>query len=243
MLRVIKGFALSLVFLFCSCGEDKKSDEIHFSTSGEYPPFEYMVHGQLQGFDIDLAILLSEKLGKKAVFDNMQFSSVLPALKSGQVDAAISTITITPERQYNVDFTEPYYFESMGLVFKQDNPVQNEHQLASKRVACQLGSTMEFWLKKHIPINQIMVMDNNNQAIEALKAGYVDAVLLDGSQSRVFSQKNPGLAAITFAKSEDGYGIALMKNSPLKQAFNKALLALKTSGNLEKLRKKWLGAA
>jgi polar amino acid transport system substrate-binding protein len=238
---IYRGFVLGLTFLLCSCGSDRKSDEIHFSTSGEYPPFEYMVHGELQGFDIDLATLLSEKLGKKAVFENMQFSSVLPALTSGQVDAAISTITITPERQYNVDFTVPYYFESMGLIFKQNNPIHDELQLASKRVACQLGSTMEFWLKKHIPGRQIMVMDNNNQAIEALKAGYVDAVLLDGSQSRVFSQKNSGLAAITFAKSEDGYGIALKKNSPLQHQLNQALLELKSSGAIEKLRNKWLG--
>lgn len=202
-----------------------------------------MVQAQLYGFDIDLAILLSKKLGKKAVFENMQFSSVLPALASGQADAAISTITITPERQNNIDFTKPYHFAAMGLVFKQDKPIHDESQLISKKVACQLGSTMESWLKKYIPHEQIMVMDTNNQAIEALKAGHVDAVLLDDSQSTVFSNKNLEFAAITFVTSEDGYAIALKKGSPLQNEMNNALLELQSSGEIDKLKVKWLRAS
>lgn len=241
MNKLTVGLLVSSFYLLISCSNDSNKNEIHFAISGEYPPFEYFVRGDLQGFDVDLAKKLSQKLGKKAVFENMQFSSVLPALTSGQVDAAISTITITPARQKNIAFTTPYYFEAMALVFKQAMPIPDEAHLAKKKVACQLGSTMETWLKKHVPYDQIMIMDNNIQAIEALKAGYVDAVLMDGAQGKIFSTKNPGLAAAAFVKSEDGYGIALKKDSPMLPGFNQALLELQTSGEIEKLREKWLG--
>lgn len=65
------GLLASSFYLLCSCGSDKKTDEIHFATLGEYPPFEYLVRGNLQGFDVDLANMLSQKPGKKAVFENM----------------------------------------------------------------------------------------------------------------------------------------------------------------------------
>ena len=113
----------SLLFLTgCSNNkENKETTTIHFATSAEYPPFEYQEHGVLKGFDIELAKLIAKELGKEAVFDNMQFSSILPALTSGQVDIAISTITITNERK-NFRFTAPYYFEGMAAVFKQETP-------------------------------------------------------------------------------------------------------------------------
>lgn len=243
MNKLIVTLAVSSFLLLSACNGNgnENSKEIHFSTSAEYPPFEYVVRGEITGFDVDLGNLVAKKLGKKAVFENMQFSSVLPALTLGQVEAAISTITITPERKKNIDFTEPYYFEAMALVYKQDKPIHGEGQLAGKKVACQLGSTMEIWLKKHLLQEQIMVMNNNNQAIEALKAGYVDAVLMDGAQGTIFSKKNPGLATSFIAKSEDGYAIAVKKGSPLLTEINQALLALHASGDIKNLEKKWLG--
>ena len=67
---------------------------------------------------------------------------------------------------------------------------------------------MEIWLKKHAAEEAIVAMDNNNQAVEALKAGHVDVVLMDGAQGAIFSQKNPGLSYAIIAKAEDGMALA-----------------------------------
>ncbi len=232
-------FILSTLTL-SGCSGEEKTNTLHFATSAEYPPFEYLDHGELKGFDIDLAKLITKELGKDAVFDNMQFSSILPAISFGQDDMAISTITITPERKVNLDFSSPYYFESMAVVFKKGQPLDSAAQLANKKLACQLGTTMELWTKKYAPTAELISMNNNNQAIEALKAGHVEAVIMDGAQGLVFSQKNPGLSYVLIAKSDDGYGIALPKNSPLTTQVNQALKKLKDSGAIAKLQHQWL---
>ncbi|MCW8469055.1 ABC transporter substrate-binding protein [Fluoribacter gormanii] len=232
---------LSLLVSICYAKvSDGNIQYIHFAVAAEYPPFEYNDHGEIKGFDIDLARLIAKKLGKEAFFDTMQFSSILPALSSGQVDAAISTITITDQRKKNFDFTEPYYFESMAAVFPGTKPINDVTQLTDKKIAVQLGSTMEIWLKKNMPNANLLVMDNNNQTIAALKAGHVDLVLVDGVQGAVFSKKNPGLSFAVLAKSTDGYGLAIKKNSKLTQKINHALDELEQSGELAALKKKWL---
>lgn len=236
---ILAGFAF-FVSLFYAKNPNKSVQYIHFAVAAEYPPFEYSDHGEIKGFDIDLARLIAKKLGKESFFDTMQFSSILPALSTGQVDAAISTITITEQRQKNFDFTKPYYFESMAAVFTEKKPIKDVKQLTDKKIAVQLGSSMEIWLKKNIPNVNLLVMDNNNQSIAALKAGHVDLVLVDGIQGAVFSQKNPGLSYAVIAKSADGYGLALKKNSELTQKINYVLHELEQNGELAELKKKWL---
>jgi len=236
---IYMGFLLGLT----GCGEKNDHATLHFAISAEYPPFEYQSQGQIQGFDIDLGKLIASRLGKEAVFDNMQFSSILPALITGQVDVAISTITITEERKKSVDFTTPYYFDGLAAVFHKETPIKNVAQLKGKKLASQLGTTMQIWLKKNFPNEANVAMDSNNQAIEALKAGHVDVVLMDGAQAAVFSQKNPGLAYAIITKSKDGYSLALKKGSILTAEINHVLKTLEAEGEIEKLKQKWLGAS
>ncbi len=240
MNKLIISCSMFLVLLLSGCSDDKNTVALHFATSAEYPPFEYSEQGVLKGFDVDLARMVAKELGKKAEFHNMQFSSILPALLSGQVDAAISTITITEDRGKNMDFSIPYYFEGMAAVFKDGNPVSSLAVLKDKKVACQLGTTMEIWIKKQAPTAELTLLDNNNQAIEALKAGHVEVVLMDGAQAAIFSKKNHGLTYVLIAQAEDGYGIALQKNSALTSEINLALKNLEAKGDIKKLQSKWL---
>ena len=230
------------MFTYClsSCTDQRGHNELTFATSAEYPPFEYRVSGKLIGFEIELAKLIAEQLGKKARFQDMQFSAVLPAVQSGIVDAGISTITITEERKENFSFSVPYYLESIAVIFHKNVPIENRSDLTGKKIACQIGTTMEIWLKKHTKDTEIITMDNNPQAIEMLKAGHVDKVLIDTVQAHTFTEKNPELAYEVIARADAGYGIAFKKGSLLTEQVNKALRTLESNGEIAKLKKRYL---
>lgn len=228
-----------LTFLISGCSQEKNQQTIVFAVSSEYPPFEYKENGQLVGFDIDLARLIAKSLHKKAVFLDMQFSAILPTIVTQQADAAISTITVTGERRRNVDFSDLYYKDGLALIYSKQAPLTKETAFNGTKMAYQLGSTMEVWLKTHAPGASLSAFDSNHQAVAALKAGHVQGVLMDAMQVGVFCEKNPGLAGIYIATSEDGYAIALPKQSPLRADINKALANLKAKGLIKQLETKW----
>lgn len=241
---MLKYFALALVavtLLITGC-DNKKLNTIKFATSADYPPFEYYEEGKITGFDIELAKLIAQELKKEAIFEDMQFNAILASLQNGSVDAAISTITATEERQKGADFSQPYYSENLAVVFHKDTPIMDKTQLAGKKIICQLGSTMEIWLKKQdFPGTEIIIMDNNNQAIEALKARHADGVLINDIQGKAFSEKNEDLGQAFIAQTNNSYAIAFKKGSPLKDEIDKALSSLSAKGELTKLEEKWLG--
>ena len=240
MKKYITSLLIVSTFFFAGCNNKEPANILKFGTSAEYPPFEYYDHGEIKGFDIDLAKLVAKELGKEAVFENIQFSSILPALTGGQVDIGIATITITEERQQNFDFSEPYYTENFATLFKDEQPITDQSQLSGKKVACQFGSTMEIWLKANVLKAEIIAVDHNNQAVEMLKAGNADVVLVNGVQGAIFSKENPGLSYAVIAESGDGYGMAFSKGSPLKDKVNLALKALRARGEIKKLQEKWV---
>lgn len=240
MKRLFNIFLAVAIIGISGCKKEDDTTKIVFVTSSGYPPFEYIHEGKLTGFDIDLATAIAEEIGREAIFEDREFSAVFPTLQSGQADAAIGTLTITPERQKNFDFTPPYYHETMAVVYEKAHPIKTAGALSGQKIVCQLGSTMEIWLRKNVPSADIMTLDKTNQAIEALKAGHVNAVVVDGVQAALFVQQNPELGFDILGTSEDGYGVAFPKESPLYAPVNAALEKLKSNGTLAKIQAKWL---
>ncbi len=231
---------ISFLFLIVGHVQSKEDNKIKFVISADYPPFEYYENSEFKGLDIDIANLVAKSLGKEAVFENMRFSNILMAVNAGHVDAAISTITITEERQKNFDFSIPYHFDSIAVVFQKKAPITEKAQLQGKKIACQLGTTMEIWSNENITDAFVIAMNSNSPAIEALKIGHVDAVVMDAAQAIVFSEKSPDLHYSIIGESKDGYGIAFKKGSKLKVKIDGALRTLEKEGKIQKIRDKWL---
>ena len=113
-----------------------------------------MQNGEFRGFDIDLAKLIAKKMNKAVEFKDMQFNNLFQALNANQIDVAISMITITEEREKNFDFSIPYYFNKIGTIFYKNSKIEKIDDLHNKKLTCQLGTTMEIWIKKKLPNNQ-----------------------------------------------------------------------------------------
>ena len=213
MKKILSSLLISSMLVFSGCSDKKNENTIIFGVSTDYPPFEYIEDAQLKGFDIDLANMIGESLNKKVEIKDMQFSNLMHAINSDNIDAAISTITATEERKKHFDFSDPYYNSAISIVYKEASEIEvsDNMNFQGKKIACQLGSVMEIWVNKNLENVNIVKVDHNNQAIESLKSGHVDFVVVDNIQAAEFVSKNPGLKHKIIAKSDEGYAIEFKK--------------------------------
>ncbi|MEH7662549.1 transporter substrate-binding domain-containing protein, partial [Bacillus velezensis] len=106
--------AACITFALSACGSGNSGSEggknkLIMGTSADYKPFEYKDGDQITGFDVDLAKALGKKTGYDVEVQDMDFNSLITALKSKQVDMILSGMTPTPERKKQVDFSDIYY--------------------------------------------------------------------------------------------------------------------------------------
>lgn len=238
------------IYILLLIGCQQASDDIHkkeilkVGVSAEYPPFEFQQGGKTVGFDIDLIEAVASELGMKAEIQDMSFHSLISALQTNKIDVAISGMTITPERQKNVDFTDSYYQDTPTVVFIKEKANLTK-DLTNKKLGVQLGSTPETWAKQQAKLYkgvEIISLDANPLLIEKLKLGQIDYVVIGKLQAIEFCKANPALSYVLVGQQSEGYGIALAKNSSLTEKVNQAILKFKKNGYLQQLETKWIGA-
>lgn len=241
------GIAILMLSLFGCNNEPAKTLEeentLIMGVTADYPPFEFIKHKKIVGFDIDLAHEIANELGYKIYIKDMDFSALIPALHAGKIDFILSSMSRTPEREKAVDFSVPYYIPTFAIIYKKDNPIKRTEDFSNKTIAVQLGSTMELFLKeqlKRVKNLDILTLSRTPTMIQELKLGRVNGVLIEEAQAKEFSQKNPELAYSLIADNKEGIAVAFAKNSKLKSKFNAAINKLKKSGKLEELENKWL---
>jgi polar amino acid transport system substrate-binding protein len=246
-----------LVGVLAACGSTKKDNAtgdssnkkvLTMGTSADYPPFESVdteKSKNIIGFDVDLANAIAGKLGYKVQVKDMDFSGLIQALKSGQVDFVMAGMTPTADRKKNVDFSDIYYTAQHMIVSKKNSGINKLEDLKGKTVGVQLGSIQEGKAKdinKTVPIN-IVNRDRIPDLIQELKAGRMDAAIIEDTVAKGFFKKETELKGFTISDdpNEAGSAIAFPKNSDLTAKFNKELKTMKQNGELNKLIVKWFG--
>ena len=234
-------FSVLAALLITSCQNTQKNpNSIQIGICSDYPPFESRNdQNALVGYDVDLSHMIGQELGKKVEFVDMSFNTLLNSVRSGKIDMVISSVGITEEREKQVDFSEPYFFNRLTVVSRKDMPLANENTLPGKKIGVQLGSSFAHWAKTR-NLNNITAMDLNPQLIEALKAKQIEGVIIDYAQAAIFCQKNPELIYHFLEHDEQGTAVVFQKGSPLRDSVNQILQKLKASGQLQALEKKWL---
>ena len=99
----------------------KAAQQLVVATNAEFAPWEYKEGNKYYGIDMEIAKLIADELGLELVIDDMQFNMVVGAVGKNGVDIAMSGITITAERQEVINFSTPYYTESIVIVCKADD--------------------------------------------------------------------------------------------------------------------------
>ena len=226
--------------------EIKEDGKIIMGANPEYPPFEFVVmeNGKKEyvGIDFDLAQLIADEIGVELEFSEVAFNALIPTLQSNKIDMIISGMTYTEERAKQVDFSE-FYFETSNQFIVQKGEEGNYSDFSDfegKKIGVLKASTQELLANKILPDNEILPMNKNGDVIEALKAGRVDAVIMDEIVVKDFVKSNPNkIVAVDKVKIDEeteGNSVAVQKgNTELLEAINKVIKEAKENGKLEEI--------
>ena len=210
-----------------------------------YQPFEFTKNGKTVGFDVDLMREVGKRAGFEPQFQNVTFDGIIQGLGSGLYDTAISAMTITTEREKQIDFSKPYFNADQSLMVQKDSKIKSTDDLSGKTVGVQIGTTGAMTandLKKKGKIGQVRTFDTITDAFSALENGQVDAIINDFPVSAYRAKTSNGsLVIVQTIPTGEQYGIAFPKDSNLLKPANKALAEIKKDGTYAKLYKKWFG--
>lgn len=210
-----------------------------------YQPFEFTKNGKTVGFDIDLMREIGKQASFEPQFENVKFDGIIQGIGSGLYDSAISSITITPEREKQIDFSKPYFNADQSLLVQKGSKIKSTGDLSSATVGVQLGTTGASEadkLKKNGKISQVRTFDTITDAFAALENGQIDAIINDFPVSAYRAKTSNGsLVIVQTIPTGEQYGIAFPKDSELLKPANKALAEIKKDGTYAKLYEKWFG--
>lgn len=218
---------------------------LRFATEASYPPFESMdASNKIVGFDVDLANALCKEIDATCTFSNQSFDSLIPSLKFRRIDAVMAGMDITPEREKQVLFSNPYY-DNSALFIGQKGKIADVAALKGKKVGVQNGTThQKFIMDKHPEITTVPYDSYQNAKLD-LQNGRIDAVFGDTAVVTEWLKAEPKLAAIGDKVTDKDYfgtglGIAVRQgNTDLQAKFNTALEKIKQDGTYQTIYEKW----
>lgn len=222
---------LVCVFLLTGCG--KNDDELVMVTEAGFAPYEYYEGGEIVGVDIDIASEIAKELGKKLVIKDIAFDSIVNEVKSGKADFAAAGISYSDERAKEVDFTVNYATSKQVVIVTEDSDISLPEQIKDKRIAVQLGSIADTYVTKEYKDATITRQKKYLAAIQDLKTGKVDCVVMDELPAQEILKENSGLKILDKELTQDKYGMIVKKgNTELLDRINKVLNRLISEGKI-----------
>lgn len=239
----------SLIVVGCGSSSDTTGSTSGSGGGGEpltvgsdipYPPFEQGKSGEYTGFDIELMEAIGEKIGRTAEFQDTSFETIFRDVAQGKFEAVISAATITEEREKAVAFSDPYYLSEQAVLVNEGSEVKSLEDLAGKTVAAQQGTTGLELAKEKLSGSEIRPFPEGPDAVNALKAGTVEGVIIDAPVAQNAVEKSGGVEIAEKVPTEEEYGIALAKdNSGLLEEINTGLEEVIDDGTYTTIYEKW----
>ena len=244
MKRITLYILIGLILVTMLPGCAQKPEKIRIATDATWPPFEHVNEQtkEIEGFDIDLIKAIAEKEGLEIEILNVAWDPLLAGVAQCQYDAAISSVSITPERAKEMLFSDPYFQVGQLVTVGIDNTdIKSKDDLAGKVAGAQIGTTGSFAIED-IDGATLKTYDDIGLAFQDLINGQIDAVVADNPLAYGYAGKNPDkLKTVGDVFTSEDIGIAVCKNKPeLLEQINSGLRAVMAEGLIEQLIDKWL---
>ena len=220
------------------------------ATNATFPPYEYIEGGEVVGIDAEIAAAIAEKLGLELVIDDMEFDAIIECVKGGKADIGLAGMTVTPERQEEVNFTASYATGVQVVIVTEDSAITTVDDLfaegASNIIGVQRNTTGDLYSTWDLEDEGLATVERYSkgaEAVQALITGKVDCVIIDNEPAKAFVAANEGLKILETEYILEDYAAAMSKdNTVLYEAVNTALEELIADGTIQAIIDKYIPA-
>lgn len=221
-----------------STAEAREDDgKLIMATEAGFAPYEYTEDGStVIGVDVDIANEIAKAMGKELVIQNMNFDSALLAVQQGKVDFAAAGISVTPEREEQMDFSIEYTTSKQVVVVKKDaGRVTSVDALnADTVVGVQGGTVADSYCQDDLGTKDLKQYSKFMEAAMDLKNDKIDCIIMDSLPAEQMVAENDDLEILDGEVFTDKYAIAVQKgNKEMLDQINEVLQKLVDDGKVD----------
>lgn len=245
--------AVALVIgAFAACGKKTETkDVLVMATNAAFPPYEYKDGDNFAGIDVEVAQKIAEKLNMTLEIKDVEFGSIIGGVQTGKFSMGMAGITVNEERLKSVNFTESYATGIQVVIVKENSSIKSLDDLkgdGSMKIGVQQDTTGDIYASDTVENGgygeeNVIRYKTGADAVQALNADKVQAVIIDNEPAKSFVAANKGLHILEAEWAVEDYAIAIAKdNTELLEKVNKALAELKADGTLQAIIDKYIPA-
>lgn len=245
-----------MAFGLVSCGGTKgkatmDKDELVLGFDDTFVPMGFKdENGEYTGFDIELAREVEKKLGKKIVFQPIDWSMKETELNNGNIDFIWNGYSVTEKRKEKVEFSKTYLNNRQVIITLANSKINSKADLVGVVVGAQNQSSAVDAIEADGNIvdsfkdKKIVTFETNNEALMDLEAGRLDAVVADEILAKYYINQRGSdkYKVLNDDFGKEAYAVGMRKSdSQLVEAFNKAFDEVVKEGKAGGISKKWFG--
>jgi glutamate transport system substrate-binding protein len=218
--------------------------ELRIGVKFDVPPFglNNPQTGEVEGFDVDFGKYIAEQLGVEPVFREATSDNRIPLLVDGTIDLILSTMTITQERDLEIDFSEPYYIANGDVLVPEDSDIQTLEDLNGNRVCTALGSTYAETIRAEAPDADLRLVDLYSECFDQIQTGAVDAVSTDDVILTGMVVQDPSLKILGLEYTTEPYGAGITEgDTQFKRFVDDTLQQFIDDGTWQENYDEWVG--
>lgn len=245
--------AVMLVLALAGCGSSDKSKngletvtegKLTMATNATFPPYEYYEGKKIVGIDAEVAGEIAKKLGLELEIADIEFDSIVPGVQGGKYDMGMAGMTVTDERKRSVNFSTSYATGIQKVIVTKDSKIKSLDDINGKTIGVQTSTTGDIYACDDYGDENVKKFDSGNAAVNALKVGKVDCVIIDNEPAKAYVDANgDDLKILDTDYAVEDYAICFSKdNEELQKKVNTALEELKEDGTLQKIVDKYIKA-
>lgn len=242
--RIAVGIAAFLAATAVASAKDWPT--VRIGTEGAYAPFNFIdSNNELQGFDVDIAKAVCEKMKAECSFVAQDWEGIIPALTAGKYDAIFASMSITEERKQVIDFSRPYYNTPSAFFAAKDSGLADSkpETLAGKTIGAQASTIQANYLEENYKDVEIKLYPSQEEVNLDLASGRIDALFVDKLVGDEWVKTADGACCALFGENIQvggGVGAGVRKeDTDLRDLISKAIDEIKADGTYEKINAKY----